>query len=221
MSKEPFRFNECMALLKVTGRKAGDVIEFVEILETLSDSVIFHHMHQSFLRPHVKPPEFTNDFAVWAAEALEEKILAERLANINPFEYAGISQIKSEIIRIITGHLKEYPAPRPVIKGKEFFFAEGVTIVLPSGHEVTSLEGFLEAVKTVDSSSIYFHFYEARLRLGKAHDDFSRFLTDCFDDERCKRMASAIRSLDPYMYTTEMLRGKLVGIIEKGIRGVL
>ncbi len=212
---EPFRFYECTALVRMTGRRASDLIEFAEITRNVSPAAIFHHMHQYFLKPHIILPEYPNDFAIWAADALEDKILAERLANLNPFEFTNIEDIRGELLRIITEHLKEYAAPRPVMKGKEFFFNEGITLVVETAFTADSFKEFLAALKEVHTSSIYFHFYEARLRLGKELDDFSRFFEDR-GDLKCRNIACSIRSLDPYMYTTEMLRRKIIEIVEEG-----
>jgi hypothetical protein len=214
-TQEPFKFHECTALIRMTGRRASDAIELVEILEQVSPESIFHHMHQYFLKPHVRPPAYPNDFAVWVANGLEDKSLAERLANLNPFEFSRIEDVRGELIRIITEHLKEFPPPRPVLSGREFFFNEGLTLVTPTGLEASNEEEFLRALRQVDSTSIYFHFYEARLRLGKEKDDFSKFFDECLE---CSDIASKISSLDPYMYSTEMLREKIAALLEAEIK---
>ncbi len=209
-----FKFFECFAIIRLTGRRAADILEFLEILKTISADSIFHHMHQYFIKPHVIPPEFPNDFAVWTAETLGEQNLAEALANVNPFEFADIEALRAELVRIITEHLKRYPPPRPALRGREFLFNEGVTIVLPTGIEAARLHDFVRALKEVDSSSVYFHFYEARLRLGKEQDDFTQFLDSCLD---CPGLAGRIRSLDPYMYSTEVLRAKIIRLVEEAL----
>ncbi|GMR05302.1 MAG: DUF5752 family protein [Thermodesulfobacteriota bacterium] len=209
-----FKFYECFALVKLTGRKASDILQLLEILQRISTESIFHHMHQYFLRPHATASEFPNDFAVWAAESLEEHSLAEGLANVNPFEFSDIEGIRSELIRIITDYLKNFPQPRPVLPGREFLFNEGVTIVLPTGIEASTVEEFAKALREVDFSSVYFHFYEARLRLGKQRDDFSEFLGSCLS---CSGVALDVKALDPYMYSTEILRNKLIKIVEESI----
>ncbi|MFQ5736906.1 MAG: DUF5752 family protein [Thermodesulfobacteriota bacterium] len=213
-SEKSFKFYECFVLTKLTGRKASDILQLVEILQQISTESIFHHMHQYYLKPHVVPPEFPNDFAVWAAESLEEHSLAEALANVNPFEFNNIEGLRTEIIRIIIEHLKNYPQPRPVLPGREFLFNEGVTLVLPTGIEAENTADFLEALGKVDYSSVYFHFYEARLRLGKERDDFSEFLETCLG---CSDIALKIKSLDPYMYSTETLREKIIKIVKESI----
>lgn len=209
-----FKFNECFALIRLTGRRASDVLELLEIMKTASPGSIFHHMHQYFLKPHAIAPEFPNDFAVWVSETLGEFNLAEALANVNPFEFTGIEDLRAELIRIITEHLKNYPLPRKVLPGREFLFNEGVTIVLPTEIEATHLHDFAQKLKEVDYSSVYFHFYESRLRLGKAVDDFSEFLTACLE---CPGVAAKIKALDPYMYSTEVLRDKIVKLVEEAL----
>ena len=214
MKDQSFKFYECFALTKLTGRRASGILQLLEILQQISTDSIFHHMHQYFLKPHVIASEFPNDFSVWAAESLEEHSLAEGLANVNPFEFSNIEGVRSELVRIITEYLKNFPQPRPVLPGREFLFNEGVTIVLPTGIEAATLEDFARALHEVDFSSIYFHFYEARLRLGKQRDDLSEFLDTCLS---CSDIAGKIKRLDPYMYSTEILRNKIIKIVEESI----
>lgn len=207
---EPFKFYECLALTRLTGKKASDVIDLLEIIGQISPESIFHHMHQYFLRRHVIAPEFSNDFAVWIAESLGERSLAEGVANLNPYEFDDIEDARKELIRIISEHLKNYPPPRPALPGKEFFFTEGVTFLIPTGLEAIDLKEFGQRIKEIDGTSIYFHFYEARLRLGKHGDDFSRF----FEGLGRKDLADKIKAMDPYMYSTEVLRNKISSLVE-------
>lgn len=208
---EPFKFYECVAMVKMTGRRASDIMELLEILKTISPESIFHHMHQYFLKPHIVSPEYPNDFAVWVSGELGDDSLAEGLANLNPYGYEDIEDVRGELVRIIVDHLRDCPPPSPVLPGKEFFFNEAVTIVVPTGLEAASVEELVKALKVVDRSSIYFHFYEARLRLSKKKDDFSSFLEDCLG---CQQAAAGIKALDPYMYSTELLRDKIIGLLE-------
>ncbi len=210
--KGKFVFYECMGLTLATGRRAADIVEFLEILSAVSESSIFHHMHQYFMKPQLAQPMYPNDFAVWVADYLEEKALAERLANVNPYEFDNISDVRGELVRIVTDYLGEYPPPRPTLPGTEFFFNEGVTIVYPAGPEAETQEEFLGALATVDLSSIYYHFYEARLREGKRSDDFSTWFDECLC---CGPVAEKIKSLDPYMYSTEALRDKIASIVKE------
>lgn len=209
-----FRFFECFPLTTLTGRKAADIVELLDIMRTASRESIFHHMHQYFLKPHAVTPEFPNDFAVWVSESLGEPLLAEALANVNPFEFANIEDLRAELMRIIREYLKAYPPPRPVLPGREFMFNEGITMVVPTSIESgPDLRDFARRLKEVDYSSVYFHFYESRLRLGRAVDDFSEFLATSLGRPD---IAARIKSLDPYMYSTEVLRDKIVRLVSDG-----
>lgn len=210
-----FRFYECFALTTLTGRKAADILDLLDIMKTVSRESIFHHMHQYFLKPHAVEPEFPNDFAVWVSESLGEPLLAEALANVNPFEFAKIEDLRFELMRIIHEYLGTYPPPRPVLPGREFMFNEGITIVLPTSMECgPQLHDFLLKLREVDYSSIYFHFYESRLRLDRPTDDFSEYLSTSLDRPG---IAARIKSLDPYMYSTEVLREKIASLIEEAL----
>jgi hypothetical protein len=203
---KPFIFFECIALVKLTGRKASNITEFLEIFKRVSPECVFHHMHQYFLKPSARLIYYTNDFAAWVAEWLEEKSLAERLANLNPYAYASVEELRWETIHIIENYLTEFPPPRPVLPGGEFYFNEGVTIVVPTGLEATNTEGFAECLEKVDRSSIYFHFFEARLRLGKERDDFSEWLSTTLG---MKEIAEEIKSFDAYLFDLDELRNKI------------
>ena len=210
---EPFSFYECIGVEKSTGRWAANIIEFLEILKQASPECIFHHMHQYFLKLTPQHLYYTNDFAVWVAEWLEEKGLAERLANLNPYAYRTVEDLRVQTIQIIEEYLEDNPPPRPVLPGGEFYFSEGVTIVIPSGYEAANIEEFVECLDKVDRSSIYFHFYEARLRLGKEKDDFSEWLGTSLDKGG---IAEKIKSLDAYMYDLDALRDIIKDIIAEG-----
>jgi hypothetical protein len=213
---KPFIFFECIALVKLTGRKASNITEFLEIFKQVSPECVFHHMHQYFLRSSAQPIHYTNDFAVWVAEWLEEKSLAERLANINPYAYASVEELRWETIHIMEDYLTEFPPPRPVLPGGEFYFNEGVTIVVPTGLKATNVEEFTECLGKVDRSSIYFHFFEARLRLGKERDDFSEWLSTTLG---MKDVAEEIRGFDAYLFEIDELRTRIKGLLVGELNG--
>ncbi len=71
------------------------------------------------------------------------------------------------------------------------------------------------AIKHVDASSIYYHFYEARARLRKGSDDFSKWI-----DEVAKAPEVAIKlgNIDPFMNNLEDVRKQIAAILEEGIQ---
>jgi hypothetical protein len=210
---EPFEFRQCIGILKSTGKNAKNIKELRDLIATVSDECIFHHTYQYFLKEHIL--EYTNDLAHWAGENLEESALSERLSNIDPYEFKNISDLRKQLIHVIDDYLKRFPEPREAIPGDEFYFNETVTLIFPVGTRAKNLAEFLTAIKFVDSDCIYYHFYEARIRLGSGIDDFSRWIEDVFGK---KDLAEKIRAIDPFMHTIEEIRGHIVEAVEEEVR---
>jgi len=210
---EPFEFRQCISILKSTGKKARNLRELRDKMAVVSDECIFHHTYQYFLKGHVL--EYTNDFAHWAGESIEERALSEQLSNIDPYDFKNISDMRNELLAVIDEYLLKFPEPREVIAGNEFYFNEMVTLIFPVGIRVKNLAEFLTAIKYVDSGSIYYHFYEARIRLGGGVDDFSRWIEDVFGK---KELVERIRAIDPFMHDLEGIREHIAEAVEEEVR---
>lgn len=210
-NKQGFKFFECTRLIQPTGRKAQDLVQLLSFIDTMGPGVIYHHTHQYYLKASIEVPEYSNDFAVWAAESLEERALAEKLACLDLYAYRQIEEVRQALSGIIKSYLSENPPPRPVRNGEEFFFNDAVTIVMEFGSEVKTLPGFIEALLTVGTGSIYFHFFEARMRLQRPSDDFSIWLEQSLGRTD---LAQKIRKLDPYLYSLEGLRQMILSILQ-------
>jgi hypothetical protein len=63
--------------------------------------------------------------------------------------------------------------------------------------------------------SIYFHIFEARLRLEKEVNDFSNWIEHSLGNQK---LALKIARLDPYTCTMEDLRKTLTALLEKNLR---
>ena len=208
-----FEFKQCVSIVKSTGKKASHLRELRELISQSGDETIFHHTYQYFLKGHIL--EYTNDFAQWAGESLEERALAERLSNIDPYTFKAITDVKRELLRVIDDYLKNFPEPRDVLAGNEFYFNETITLIFPVGVKVKSLAEFLVALTHIDIASVYYHFYEARIRLGEGVDDFSRWIEVSLGR---KRLAESIRMIDPFMHSIEKIRGHITEIVEKYVK---
>ena len=210
---KPFEFRQCVSILKSTGEKAKDLRELKDLIASVSDESIFHHTYQYFLKGHIL--EYTNDFAQWAGESLEERELSEHLSNIDPYDFKDISDLRNEILNVIHNHLERFPEPRKAIPGDEFYFNETVTFIFPVGIRARNLAEFLTAIRYVNTGPIYYHFYEARMRLGKGIDDFSRWIEDVFGK---KDLAERIRAIDPFMHNIEGIKEHIIEAVEEEVR---
>jgi hypothetical protein len=208
-----FIFTQCVKIIKATGKKAGDIHELRAIIAAISEESIFHHTCQYFLKEHML--EYTNDFAHWAGESLEESSLAEHLSNIDPYDYRNISDLRNELLRVIDDYNKRFPEPRKAIPGDEFYFNQTITLTFPVGIRAQNLAEFLIGIRYIDAQSIYYHFYEARMRLRNGVDDFSLWMEQVLGK---KELAGKIRAIDPFMHHIEGIRTYIITAVEEEVR---
>jgi hypothetical protein len=210
---EPFVFKQCISVLKSTGKKAKHLRELRDLIAIVSDQCLSHHTYEYFLRRHIL--EYNSDFAHWAGESLEERVLSEYFSNLDPFLFKELTEMRKALLRVIDAYLEEFPEPREVIPGDEFYFNESVVVLFPAGLRVHNLAEFLIAIKYVGEPSLYYHFFEARMRLGSGVDDFSKWMEEAFGK---KELAAKIRGIDPLMHTLEGIREHLVDAVEEEVR---
>jgi hypothetical protein len=208
-----FEFKQCITMLKATGRKARNLREFRESLAAVKAGAIFHHTYQYFLKGHIL--EYTNDFAHWAGEGLEERALAEHLSNIDPYDFNNIEDIRKALVQTVDGYLEMFPEPRDAMVGDEFYFNETVSFIFPAGVRARNLAEFLMAIKYVDGSSLYYHFYDARHRLGGSSDDFSVWFEETLEKVD---LAKRVRAIDPFMHSLEGIRELIAAAVEDEVR---
>lgn len=210
LKKEPFTFYECTSLIQPTLKRAQDIKGLIALVSEVEPSVIYHHTHQYYIKAMTEVPEYSNDFAVWAAESLEERALAEKLANLDFYDCSTLEEVREAIIYILTSYMDGNPAPRAARKEDGFYFNDSISIIMPVDIIVETFQDFIRALHMVGSSSIYFHFFEARMRLGRATDDFSHWLDQALGH---RELAEEIRRLDPYHYSLEGLRQQILYLL--------
>jgi hypothetical protein len=207
-NQSPFEFRQCITILKSTGLKASNIKELGHVISRVSDESIFHHTYQYFLKEHIL--EYTNDFAQWAGESLEERAVAEQLSNVDPYGFSTIADLRSALLSVIDSCLEVIPQDRYTHPGDEFQFNETITYVFPAGVWAENLAEFLMALKFVDHGSIYYHFYEARMRVPGGMDDFSLWIAQVLNKTK---LAEKIRTIDPFMHNTTEIRAHISGFI--------
>jgi hypothetical protein len=209
---EPFEFRQCTTLLKATGQKANTLSSLRALTEEMSENAIYHHTYQYFLKSHSL--EYTNDFAQWAGEGLEERALAEELSNVDPYAYPTVDGLRKELMRVMQDYLARFPEPRDTRPGEEFYLNESVTLVFPAGVWARNLAEFLIAVKYVDRSCLYYHFYDSRLRTADRSNDFSHWLLALGK----KEIAERVSGIDPFVHSLEGIREQIVSAVEDEVR---
>ncbi len=213
---EPFRFYTRLHLSELTGLKASNLPELLALIKEASDSAIYHHTHRFLLQHQYLSPEPPNDFAYWVTAALNEDRLGEKLASIDTMKYLTIRELREKIVTTIEAYLKSYPnaAKRFAPEDEVFYLIKCVSFIMPTAYVANDLREFAEILKKITVDSIYFHMFEARLRLERKSNDFSLWIGDSFGD---KDLAGKILKLDPYTFTLEDLRKTLIQMITKKI----
>ena len=215
--EKSFRFYTRFHLRVLTGLKASNIEELLTLIKKVPGSSIYYHTHH-FLQQHQHlSPEPPNDFAHWITNTLKEDVLGEKVASIDTIQYHTIRSLRNEIIKTIEDYIKDNPRTKLRFASPEevFHFIKSISFILPTQHVARNLRDFINILKNISADSIYFHMFEARLRLDKETNDFSFWLgTSLMEVELAKK----ITSLDPYTYTMEDLRKKLIGIVEERIR---
>lgn len=204
-----FEFYTERRLVALTGITARTLDELLEGIESVPGSSIFYHTHQEYLAHHFEKPVFYNDFALWVAQALQEDALAERLAAIDLLSFTAIRGLRDEIAATIRSFIAaNAEGRRGCPPGNEFHFCRSKSFVLPTGIVARNPAEFFEKLPQVTNVSLYFHFFEARLRLGHATNDFSQWLGDQGEAE----LAQRIDALDPYIRSLDELKADIIAL---------
>jgi small-conductance mechanosensitive channel len=212
---EPFRFHSRTYIKELTGLKAKNLRELVDILKKVPDSVIYYHTHHFLEEHHYLIPEPSNDFAVWVNDVLGEEVLGERLASVNTFEFPSLGILRERIVVIIEEHLAGGANSREAMPGREFCFMKSVSLVISTPYVANDLREFVEALRKISLGSLYFHVFESRLRLARGLNDFTIWLQDSLKETE---LGEEIARTDPYTYTLEGLRSTFIQLIERRIK---
>lgn len=203
----PFRFLTRLNLVELLGRRAKNIPELLEGLRLVPGTSIYYHTHRFLQQHHYLSPEPANDFAFWVTNALGLDNLGEQLACVDTISFHRIRDLRSRYIEILESYsLGRNARNGDCPEGQELHFMSCRTFILPTPYEARSLKEFRDILEKVSINSIYFHIFDARLRLERGENDFSNWLEDMGET----RLAAEISRLDPYTITFEGLRRDLI-----------
>lgn len=216
-AKEPFQFHTRLHLSELTGLRASNLSQLLKLIKSVSGSCIYHHTHRFLLQHQYLSPEPPNDFAYWVTEVLGEVELGEKLVSIDTMQFLTIHDLRGEIISVIEEHLESKHSSKLKFasEGEEFYFIKSVSFVLPTNYFAYDLREFTDVLGKITIDSIYFHIFEARLRLERHTNDFSNWIETSLGNEE---LARRIARLDPYTRTLEDLRNTLIEMVKKAIK---
>jgi len=212
----PFEFFTERRLVALTAVKATTLPQLLTGLQEVTGASIFYHTHHQYLSHHFEKPVVYNDFALWVSEALQEQRLAEKLAAIDLLSFKTIRQLREAMIATIEAQLGENSGRvRECPPGDEFHFCKSKSFVMPTGILAQNVEDFFAKLPHVTTVSLFFHFFESRLRLERSTNDFSLWLADCGE----QALAQAIDRLDPYLLSLDELKNEIIDLGKTYLRG--
>lgn len=207
-----FRFIGCSEIQEILGKQAEDERQLAELLEEVPLDSVYFHTHSFFLRHRFIERTYPNDFADWVDEEVRDHVLAERLSVVDPYDFPSLEALREELISIIDDHLAGMSTVPSVGFGTPFFFNRSRILEVPTGFEVRTLREFRDAISDVDVSAIYFHVFEAHLRLQREENDFSAWVRSGL---KLPELADRMRLLNPYLGSLERLRSSLLTMCDE------
>ncbi|MBI4727129.1 hypothetical protein HY768_07905 [candidate division TA06 bacterium] len=207
---QPFLFMTSSSLVTVTGRRAADLKELLDGIKEVPGSSIYHHSHQAYREWQTfdRPP--VHDFGYWAGEVLRERSLGEKLSTIDPTQHDDVRGFRDEMIRVIEKHLEGKPLLNRCPPGSEFSFCQSVSVISSTGIKAGDLGEFMAALGLVTNRSLYYHLFEARLRLHRADNDFSIWMREQLKKQE---LAEQISRLDIAVHSLDQIRARLFAIL--------
>jgi hypothetical protein len=203
---KPFDFYTQVHLPFLLGRRACGPLDLLEGIKTVPASSIYYHTHRFLLEHHYLAPEPSNDFAYWVGKILGMGRLGERLASIDIVSFDSIEGMRAAFVTVLTDEIGRMKRMHECQEGEEFHFMYCKTVVMPTPIHATNLSEFLEAIGHISINSLYFHFFEAPLRVGRGENDFGLWLQSIGEHE----LADQLRKLDPYTMNLEELRQRII-----------
>jgi hypothetical protein len=207
----PFYFKTNFHLVTLLGLKAKDPAELLERIKTVPRASIYYHTHRFLQQHHYLSPEPPNDFAYWLINILNLRDLGELFAGVDTIHFKNMELLRAEFIKILETYLSKGGRITECAECYEFHFLSCVTFVLPTPYVAHSVHDFIKILDKISISSLYFHIFEARMRLERDENDFSAWFKSIGKNE----LAHAISALDPYTITLEGLRKKIIEAIVK------
>lgn len=97
-----FHFMRSVRFRLPTQMEVYDLREFADALTKASLSSLYFHIYEARLRP----PEGINDFSRWLQEELHEKVLAKKLAELDPYTQT-MEGLRQRILGFVRKRIKE------------------------------------------------------------------------------------------------------------------
>lgn len=208
---QPFYFKTRFHLVRLLTTKAKNPAELLAGIKIVPAASIYYHTHRFLRQHHYLSPEPPNDFAFWLTNILNLRELGELFAGIDTVSYRNMENLRAAFIRILEDYMASHGSNVECAEAYKFHFMSCITFVLPTPYVANNPEEFVAILHKVSIDSLYFHIFEAKMRLERDENDFSAW----FEGMGKVKTAKQIARIDPYTITLEGLRNKIIQIVSR------
>jgi Family of unknown function (DUF5752) len=211
---EGFHFYTEHNLVELLGLKAKNPVELLDGIKKVPAASIYYHTHRFIQQHEYLTPEPPNDFAFWLKDLLHLERLGEAFLDVDTVRFCDLEALRGEFVGILDSYIStgDYLVDCP--RGQEFFFMSCQTFEIPTTHIAHDLKEFAESLSKISIHSLYFHMFEARLRLKAPENDFSAW----FKSIGAEDLAKEVAKLDPYHTTLQALRLRIIDLVENHVK---
>lgn len=209
-ARNVFELKDCALIAIATGNRAINLKELRDTISAISLDSIYYHFWGGLMHPRFEEREYNNDFAAWVWHGMHDATLAERLAVIDPTDYADLESLRQEMLEIIEERLDEETYLSWVPASSRFEFIRSQIVIFDTGKRVESPRKLAELLPDLSTGSIFYHFIDARRRLDGHNDDFSFWLSG-FGDKYLD-LVGTLTDIDPYFGALNQMKEQLTEI---------
>jgi hypothetical protein len=208
-----FAIKDCALAIIATGRRAQTLRELRDILRDIHPGCIYHHFWGTLLRPQFSDREYNNDFATWCHHSLHDNRAAERLAVIDPADYADLEALRQELIEVIDERLDETELMLFARADQQFHFARSVIVVFDTHRRLSHPAELVNALPELSVGSVFYHFIDARRREPFGVDDFRAWLIG--SGAGYGGLCDSLAEVEPYFESLFVLRARLAELFSE------
>jgi hypothetical protein len=213
----PFAVMDCALVSIATGVRVQNLRELRDTIPSIPAGCLFHHFWGTLLRPRFDVSSFRNDFAEWAVRGLNDLVLGERLALIDPADHRDLEGLRQELLEVVEERLDEREHVPWARSDQLLHYVRSQIVVFDTQRRIERPEQLPETVPRLTVGSVFYHFIDARRRTPDGVDDFRAWIREFgsgYDD-----VWARLADINPYFLTLVELRQKLAAILEEATAG--
>ncbi|MEK7270259.1 MAG: DUF5752 family protein [Planctomycetota bacterium] len=215
---EPFILRKGLVVSKALGLRANDLETLLRGIRTVDPLSIYYHVHHPYFSRVSVRPEYPSAFAIWTAKQLGQPILAERLSGIDLHEVRGdLEELRRAFATRIDEYLRAAPPGAALVQSppdRAFDFCTMQFVVIRAAPPAATAPELAAALRRAGSMVVFYHTYDALVRLGRPTNDFAEWTRAALGRED---LAAALGRLDPYVHSVDELRSRVIAILEGGV----